>query len=40
MLRRPELLNSFWPRDFKCNINGEGCKVCDQLVDILLFGCR
>ena len=39
MLRRPELLDGFWAKGFKCNIKGEGCKVCDQLVDILLFGC-
>ena len=40
MLRRPELLDGFWAKGFKCNIKGEGFKVFDQLVDILLFGCR
>ena len=27
-----------FPNGFQCNIRGEGPRVCDQLLDILLIG--
>lgn len=38
MLKRPELLDGFLRRVFKGNIWSEGCKVPEQLVDILPIG--
>ena len=40
MLKRPEPPDGFQARVFKGNIiRFEGCRVHDQLVDILLIGC-
>ena len=38
VFKRPELLDGSWGRVLKGNIKGEGCRVLDQLVDILLIG--
>ena len=38
MLKRPELPYGFQGRVFKGNIRGEGCRMPDQLLDILLIG--
>ena len=37
MFKGPELPDGFQGRVFKGNIRGEGCRVCDQLIDFLLF---
>ena len=40
MLKRAEAPDGFQARVFKSNIiRFEGCRVHDQLVDILLIGC-
>lgn len=39
IVRRPELLDGFRAKVFKCNIRGEDCKAQGQLADILLIGC-
>ena len=36
ILKRHKLLHSFQGRVFKGNIMGEGCRVPDQLIDILI----
>ena len=36
--RRPELPSGFQVRVLKGNNRGEGCRMCDQLVDLLLIG--
>ena len=38
MLRISELLDGFQGMVFKGNIRGEGCRVCDQLNNFVLFG--
>ena len=38
MLKRPELPNGLQVRVFKDSIREEGCRMHDQLVDLLLIG--
>ena len=38
VLKRPELHSGFQGKVFKRQGEGEGCGVCDQLMDILLIG--
>ena len=38
VFQRPELLNGFQGKDFKVRVRKGGCRMHDQLVDILLIG--
>lgn len=38
MLKRPELFDGFQGTVFRGSIMGEGCRVPDQLMDVLLVG--
>ena len=38
MFKRPNSLKAFRERLFKDRAREEGCRVCDQLMDVLLIG--